>query len=122
MPHEAGSIRFKVISGGLVPQTICNLVQTAGAIMVTHDNGRQRKKNGYLFFRYGPYSVSIRTAFEQGELDGAVGVNFAVDIVRKRPRKKSTAVMIINLDLSQIGADDEDDDGLPRPSDERGAN
>jgi hypothetical protein len=121
MPHEAGSIRLKVLSGGSVPQTICNLIQAAGTIMVAHDNGRLLNKNGYLFFRYGRYAVSIRTAFEQCELDGVAGVNFAVDIVRKRPRKDSTAVMIIDLDPSQADPADEEDE-LPRPSDERGAN
>jgi len=121
MPHEAGSVRFKVLSGGSVPQTICNLIQTVGTIMVAHDNGRRRKKNGYLFFRYGRYAVSIRTAFEQGELEGVSGVNFAVNIVRKRPRKESIAVMIIDLDLSQADPADEEDE-LPCPSDERGAN
>jgi hypothetical protein len=123
MPHEAGSVRFKVLSGGSVPQAICNLVLTTGAIMLASDNGHRCKKNGYLFFRYGRYAVSLRTAFEQGELDGVSGVNFAVDIVKlkRRRREKLTAVMIINLDLSQADPADEEDE-LPCPSDERGAN
>jgi len=116
MSFEAGSIRSKTVSGDPPPETIIHLIQAAGSIMLGHDNCRRLAKNGYLFIRYERFSVSLRTSFKPGELDGVRGVCFTAKVRKKRARSESIVAMVIDFKSSRTDADETDEDGDMRPS------
>ena len=98
MSFSGINARWKVISGELIPATVIRFVQTNGMIMLEHDNGQKLNRNGYLFLRFGRYSISLRTVFAADHMEGVKGISFAVNVRRRRRRATSETIIAMVID------------------------
>jgi len=97
------NISTKVVSGDAVIPAILKFIETNASIMLEHDKGQLLNKNGYLFLRFGRYSVSIRTAFERDKLDDVEGIAFSAHV--RRRRRHSFAETVIAMVIGSGASD-----------------
>lgn len=122
MSFSGVNARMKVVSGEPVPPAVIRFVQANSMIMLEHDRGQMLNKNGYLFLRFGRYSISIRTAFARDKLDGAEGIAFSAHVRRRRRHSHSETVIAMVVRQEAPGKPAKKETPLPVQKDGRGRN
>jgi len=103
MSFSGVNIKIKVMAGEAIPATVIRFIQSNGSIMLDHACGNRLKRHGYLYLRFGKYSIFLRTAFVKGKIDGVEGVAFDVKVRRRKGSSASETIirMVIDHEISE---------------------